>query len=222
MPTKLPLHPNLQHLKKQAKALLRDFHQVRPDAIEKLTALRLNVLPKLSDAQHLVAHDYGFDSWSKLKERVESLAEKAEDTLELAKKAFREDDAATVRQLLKRYPQLRAMINEPMADFDSQPITHVRSRAMLDVLLDAGADINAKSRWWAGGFGLLDCASPELAAHAIKRGAELTVHAGCKAGYARKPQATHLRRSRAGSRQRRRRTNSAPLCVHHCDRGVLA
>ncbi len=164
MPTELPLHPNLQHLKKQAKALLRDFHQGRPDAIEKFTALRLNVPPKLSDAQHLVARDYGFDSWSKLKERVESLAEKADDPLELAKKAFREDDAATVRQLLKRYPQLRAMVNEPMADFDSQAITHVRSRAMLDVLLEAGADINAKSRWWAGGFGLLDCAKPELAA----------------------------------------------------------
>jgi len=106
MPTKLPLHPNLQHLKKQAKALLRDFHQGRPDAIEKFTALRLNVPPKLSDAQYLVARDYGFDSWSKLKERVESLAEKADDPLELAKKAFREDDAATVRQLLKRHPKL--------------------------------------------------------------------------------------------------------------------
>src|SRR2546428_2981790 len=146
MPTELPPHPNLQHLKKQAKALLRDFNQGRPDAIEKFAALRLNVPPKLSDAQHLIARDYGFDSWSKLKERVESLAEKAEDPLELAKKAFREDDAATVRQLLKRYPQLRAMINEPMADFDSQAITHVRSRAMLDVLLETGADINAKSR----------------------------------------------------------------------------
>jgi ankyrin repeat protein len=74
------------------------------------------------------------------------------------------------------------MINEPMADFDSQPITHVRSRAMLDVLLKAGADINVKSRWWAGGFGLLDCANPELAAYAIKRGAELTVHAAARLG----------------------------------------
>ena len=79
MPTELPLHPNLQHLKKQAKALLRDFHERKPDAIEKFTALRLKVPPKLSDAQHLVARDYGFDGWSKLKERVESLAEKTDD-----------------------------------------------------------------------------------------------------------------------------------------------
>ncbi len=182
MPTELPPHPNLQHLKKQAKALVRDFHEGKTDAVEKFAALRLNVPPKLSDAQHLIARDYGFDSWSKLKERVESFAEKTNDPQELAKKAFREDDAATVRRLLKRYPRLRAIINEPMADFDSQPITHVRSRAMLDVLLEAGADINAKSRWWAGGFGLLDCASPELAAHAIKRGAELTIHAAARLG----------------------------------------
>ncbi len=182
MPTELPPHPNLQHLKKQAKALLRDFHQGKPDATEKFTALRLKVPPKLSDAQHLVARDYGFDSWSEMKERVESLAKKTDDPLELAKKAFREDDAATVHRLLNRYPQLRALINEPMGDFDSQPITHVRSRDMLDVLLKAGADINVKSRWWAGGFGLLDCANPELAAYAIKRGAELTVHAAARLG----------------------------------------
>ena len=31
---------------------------------------------------------------------------------------------------------------------------------MLDVLLDAGADLNAKSRWWAGGFGLLRLGQP--------------------------------------------------------------
>jgi len=38
-------------------------------------------------------------------------------------------------------------------------ITRVRSREMLDVLLEAGADINAKSRWWAGG---LDCSTARV------------------------------------------------------------
>jgi len=180
MPHELPPHPNLEHLKKQAKALLRDFKEGKPDAIRKFTALQLKTLPRLSDAQYLVARDYGFDSWSKLKEQVESLSEKTDDPLELARKAFREDDARAIRRLLKRHPQLRAKINEPLADFDSPAITHVRSRAMLDVLLEAGADINAKSRWWAGGFGLLDSVSPELAAYAIKRGAELTVHAASR------------------------------------------
>jgi ankyrin repeat protein len=53
---------------------------------------------------------------------------------------------------------------------------------MLDVLLDAGADLNAKSRWWAGGFGLLHSASPELAAYAIERGALVDAHAAARLG----------------------------------------
>ena len=50
----LPDHPNLDHLKKQAKALLRDLRAQRPDAT-------------LADALHALARDYGFASWPKLK-----------------------------------------------------------------------------------------------------------------------------------------------------------
>jgi hypothetical protein len=53
---------------------------------------------------------------------------------------------------------------------------------MLDVLLAAGADLNAKSSWWAGGFGLLHGASPELAAYAIRRGASVDIHAAARLG----------------------------------------
>jgi hypothetical protein len=38
---------------------------------------------------------------------------------------------------------------------------------MLDVLLAFGADLNAKSRWWAGGFGLLHGANPDVVAYAM-------------------------------------------------------
>jgi len=104
------------------------------------------------------------------------------DALEQIKAAFHKDDAASVRELLARYPDLKAKINEPLADFDAPVILGVRSREMLDVLLAAGVDINAKSRWWAGGFGLLHCASPELAAYAIERGAIVDVHAAARLG----------------------------------------
>ncbi|HEY7116505.1 MAG TPA: ankyrin repeat domain-containing protein [Tepidisphaeraceae bacterium] len=102
--------------------------------------------------------------------------------LEELKAALERDDAAGVRELLGRDPQLKAKVNEPLLAFDSPAIMHVRSRAMLDVLLDAGADINARSRWWAGSFGLLDCAEPELAAYAIERGAVVDAHAAARLG----------------------------------------
>ena len=97
-------------------------------------------------------------------------------------KAFHVDDAAQVRALLERHPGLKAMVNEPVGPFDSPAIVNARSREMLDVLLDAGADINARSRWWAGGFGLLDSASSGLAAYAIERGALVDAHAAARLG----------------------------------------
>ena len=102
--------------------------------------------------------------------------------MRLAHDAFCAGDALGVQLLLDKYPSLKARINEPSGDFASPAITGVRSRAMLDVLLGAGADINARSEWWAGGFGILDNASPELAAYAIERGATITVHSAARLG----------------------------------------
>src|SRR5580765_2760900 len=104
------------------------------------------------------------------------------EAVPLANKALQDDDVASFRQLLERCPELKAGINEPISHFDSPLIIHVRSEAMLDALLEAGADINARSKWWAGGFGLLDTASPELAAHAIARGAVVDAHAAARLG----------------------------------------
>jgi ankyrin repeat protein len=99
-----------------------------------------------------------------------------------AKQAFEADDADRVRAILERHPELKTILNDPLGPFDSPAVTNVRSREMLDVLLDAGADINARSRWWAGGFGLLDCADPQLAAYAIERGAMVGAHAAARLG----------------------------------------
>ncbi|MBI3849166.1 MAG: ankyrin repeat domain-containing protein [Verrucomicrobia bacterium] len=137
---------------------------------------------RLHDAQLVIAREYGFASWMKLKEHVDSITLKADDPVELFKKAFIDNDATMFRQLLERFPAMKAKINEPVAAFDAPVITQVRSREMLDVLLEAGADINAKSRWWAGGFGLLHGAKPDLAAYAIQRGAVVDVHAAARLG----------------------------------------
>lgn len=115
-------------------------------------------------------------------EETESVELETSDPIELLKKAFKADDAPGFRRLLERFPEARAKINEPVGAFDSPLVTQVRSREMLDVLLEAGADINAKSRWWAGGFGILHGAEPDLAAYAIQRGAIVDVHAAARLG----------------------------------------
>ncbi len=177
MPRELPPELSLKQLSEQASALLDDFIQDDSKAVQEFRTLGLRAAPTLQDAQLLIARQYGFDNWPKLQQAVQSL-----EAEQLAKQAFRNDDAPALRALLEQHPQLSARLNEAIGPFDSPPIVHVRSRAMLDVLLDAGADIDARSRWWAGGFGLLDCATPELAAYAILRGATVTVHAAARLG----------------------------------------
>ena len=95
-------------------------------------------------------------------------------------RAVQADDHALVRRLLADHPELKAKIDEPLGPFDSPAIVNARSREMLDALLDAGADLNTRSQWWAGGFGILDWASPELAVYAIERGAVVDVHAAAR------------------------------------------
>ena len=56
------------------------------------------------------------------------------------------------------------------------------NREMIDALLDAGADINARTKWWAGSFGVLDLSTPELSAYLIERGASVDVHAAARLG----------------------------------------
>ena len=104
------------------------------------------------------------------------------ETFQLAHRAFCNDDAATLRNLLGQHPELRARINDPQNDFGSPPVVNAKSQAMLDLLLEFGADINARSKWWAGGFGILHSAPPEIARYAIERGAQVDIHAAARLG----------------------------------------
>src|SRR5687768_12935078 len=96
MPADLPAHPSLEHLKNQAKELLRAYRRGDPDALARFRAAGIpsaGAAPKLVDAQRLVARDYGFASWAKLKARVTSAAAEAEDPVALVRRAFHDDDA---------------------------------------------------------------------------------------------------------------------------------
>jgi diguanylate cyclase (GGDEF)-like protein len=75
----LPANANLEHLRKQAKKLLSEIRDGKPAAIEQFRLLAPHAvvsLPKLTEVQHAIAREYGFDSWSKMKLHVESLVSK--------------------------------------------------------------------------------------------------------------------------------------------------
>lgn len=118
MSRELPPKPNIEHLRKQAKDLLRNYQHGDPAAIEhfgSVASFSATTNLKLADAQHVIARDYGFAVWSKLKEHVESLARVLEPA-ELLSAAVCASDADKTARVLERHPELKARINEPMAN----------------------------------------------------------------------------------------------------------
>lgn len=101
--------------------------------------------------------------------------------------AVRAGDVRLARELLERHEELRARINQPAPDlpFGAMPLLPVvgtGNREMVDVFLGAGADINARSDWWAGGFGVLDTCPIAIAPFLIERGAVVDAHAAARLG----------------------------------------
>jgi hypothetical protein len=98
--------------------------------------------------------------------------------------ALNDGDVERVRRLLEAYAEVRASVNAPICWFDSRPAQAAKTNLpLLDVLLEYGADLNLKSDWWAGGFGILEGdLTPEEAAPLIERGAIVDVHAAAHLG----------------------------------------
>lgn len=164
MSKQLPERASLEHLKNEAKALKK-----------------AQSLPRLADAQLIVARDYGFPSWSKLKHHIEGFESLRDEFFN----AIKSGDRPKVQALLKESPRL-AKAHNPHS-FGEVPITTAANRAdtgMIDILLKAGADIDARSDWWAGSFGALDMADAETSEYLLKKGATLTVHAAARLGKA--------------------------------------
>lgn len=181
----LPERPNLDHLKNQAHGLLRERLAADPIAAGRFTTLGIeSAEPKLADALHVIAREYGFDTWPALKLHIEL---HSTDAIEALIAAIKANDAHLVRQVLTRNPSLKTRINEPLPNygFDEPPIlsaVHKQNRDMVDALLDFGANINERSRWWAGSFGVLDFANTSLSDHLISRGATVDIHSAARLG----------------------------------------
>jgi len=72
-PLTLPANPDLDHLKKQAKQLLRDVRARRGEALQRILAFhpRPAEFASLRDAQLTLARLYGFGDWEELSKEVE-------------------------------------------------------------------------------------------------------------------------------------------------------
>ncbi len=195
MSRELPPNPNLEFDKKQAKALLKAYRAGDAAAVERVRAShpRLQNVPdssipgddfKLSDAQLVIAREYGFSSWPRLKHEIEMRRAGLTETFSQFARAVQRGNAARVRELLEGNPPLAKRINDPVIGFDSPAVVIAagHSRELVEALLEHGADVNAKSAWWAGAFGALHGANPEMAQYLIERGAKVDVHAAAEQG----------------------------------------
>jgi ankyrin repeat protein len=110
----------------------------------------------------------------------------AADPMKALAAAVTGGNTAGVRRVLAEHPELGARLNESMpgGSFGATPLltaVHDGNRELAGLLLDAGADINQRSHWWAGGFGVLDHEGP-MVPYLTERGARVDAYAAARHG----------------------------------------
>ncbi|CAN5781537.1 hypothetical protein BH23GEM9_BH23GEM9_28270 [soil metagenome] len=172
----LPTQPSLEQQKKLAKELHRELRAGDSGAHERLR----RYLPDrrrvtLADAQFILAREYGFENWASLRSHIQQVSGGASASLEGEfRRAFAACDAAAVRALLQSHPAARQRIDAPLFPFDSPALAHFAgdgNLAMVEVLLEFGADPNRRTSWWAGGFHPLHRATGAVADRLLAAGA---------------------------------------------------
>jgi hypothetical protein len=133
----LPAHPHLDVPKKQAQELLSESKKKLPDALDRLRRRHPRFQTtdddfianhvKLSDAQMVIAREYGFTSWTILKKRITG-----NTVAQLIDKAIRGNDHAAVKQLLTAYPGL---LDVPVVSGNwGPPLSHAANLGRLDMV----------------------------------------------------------------------------------------
>lgn len=113
-------------------------------------------------------------------------AENPSESMKRLAKLIRGRDAEGIRTLGRDDPNLRRELDDPLPGgaFGATPLlvaTHGGDFAVIDALLEIGANIDGRSHWWAGSFGVLD-GNPKIAAQMIERGATVDINAAAHLG----------------------------------------
>jgi len=144
------MSPNLAYYRKQAKALVKSRRAADPGF-------------KLATAQRVIAQEQGFTNWARFKAHLES------DSMAAFKAVVESGNPDSLRDVLKSNSGIR--IDAPIFG-DAPAIVHVReNRAMVDVLLEFGANIDARNQFWGRTIGVLDDNTPEMVEYLLSRGA---------------------------------------------------
>ena len=115
-PRSLPDRPNLDHLRNEAKALLRDAQRGDATALRRFAALpavanlsldaRAAADIALHDAQSAVAREYGFPSWNALREEVEARTLSFDAAVGQFVRAATGGASRRAERLLRLYPKI--------------------------------------------------------------------------------------------------------------------
>lgn len=144
---KLPPRANLEHLKNEAKQLLKAMRSHNPAA-------------RLADAQLAVARNYGFASWRRLKAYLDAFHQFAGPLVH----AIHNSELKTLDEILSRHPELvdastQLPDRERPSDAPTMPLLHLAiAENKLDVLqslIEHGADLNVRNT--EGRLPLHDC-----------------------------------------------------------------
>ena len=171
----LPARADLEQQRKLAKELLSDFRRGDTNAVARI---RAEVPDKhrivLADAQYVLAREYGFASWTALRDHVAAHQTHTVSVEERFRRAVQHHDSDELRGLIPSRDELQPIINAPIFGFDSPALVTVAGSGdveIVDALLALGADPNQRSDWWAGGFHPLHAAEGAVAERLLEAGA---------------------------------------------------
>jgi hypothetical protein len=158
-PKRLPIKSSLENLRKRAKQLAR--------------ARSLH----LTEAQHRLAHDHGFDSWAKLVAHVEALRDRTEgwrrDASENLPKVSNAGDLAAVRAILAGGGVAQHDLDLALA---RAVLRFAERRKIAELLVEHGADPDGQ---YGSDYGPIvfvtgECLDPDGLQFLIDHGADVT------------------------------------------------
>jgi ankyrin repeat protein len=157
MSKQLPANPNLEQLKKQAKALLKRHQAADSEALTRirehhprgksLSEKQVAASPfALADAQLVIASEYGFASWSKLQSHVKTLEAAGSTAKAVAslRDAAGRGDLARLNALLDAHPDLIDERGGEGVRTSLHQAVFGNSEAAVKLLLERGANPNIR------------------------------------------------------------------------------